>query len=106
MNNRSRRITGSILAVLAATVVACGAIQGSAGTTDPQHGGGGAQYLTADDSYGVGLRRPDINRDYPPQEQDVPEFLKAQIGVSGPSVPAGALAGGYCPSGWCPTLEP
>lgn len=84
MNNRRGRITGSILAVLAAIVVACGSIQGSAGTADPQRGGG-ANYLAADDSYGVGLARPDI---------------------AGSTVPAEARTDGYCANGWCPPLEP
>ena len=84
MNNRRGRITGSILAVLAATVVACGSVQGSAGSGDAQPQGG-ASYLTADGSYGVGLGHLDI---------------------AGSTVPAEARTDGYCPNGWCPPLEP
>ena len=83
VNKRRGRITGSILAVLAATVVACGSIQGSAGKADPQRQGGGANYLTADDSYGVGLAH-----------------------IADSTVPAEARTDGYCPNGWCPPVGP
>ena len=78
MKSNSGRITGGILAVLAATVLACGAIQGAAGHPSAASEGG-ANYLTADGSYGIGLKRAEINGDYPPQEQDVPEFLGLQL---------------------------
>lgn len=107
MNNRRGRITGSILAVLAATVVACGSIQGAAGSLDAQPQGD-ANYLTADNSHDVGPLQTDIHRGYPPQEQDVPEFLQLlrEGAERGSSVPAEAPADGYCPYGWCPSLEP
>jgi len=109
VDRKCKRITGGILAVLTATVVACGSIQGSAGSGDAHRGGGGANYLTADDSHGVGLARPDINRDYPAQEQDVPEFLRRQVRgaqVGGASDTDGALTDGYCSNEWCPRLAP
>ena len=108
MNNRRGRITGSILAVLAATVVACGSIQGAAGSADAQPQGD-ANYLTADNSHDVGPLQTDIHRGYPPQEQDVPEFLRRQAGeaqVGGASDTDGALTDGYCSNGWCPQLAP
>jgi hypothetical protein len=52
---KRRRITGSILAVLTAAVVACGSMQGASGKPG-SGGGGGDSYLTADGSYGVGAR--------------------------------------------------
>jgi hypothetical protein len=78
MKSKSGRITSGILAVLAATVVACGSSQAASGQADPARGGG-ANYLAADGSYGVGLQHADLNSDYPAQEQDVPEFLGLQL---------------------------
>jgi hypothetical protein len=57
---KRKRTTGGILAVLVATVVACGSIQGATGKADPQLGGG-MNYLTADGSYGVGLAHGEVN---------------------------------------------
>jgi hypothetical protein len=96
VDSKRKRITGGILAVLTATIVACGSIQGSAGSGDAQRVGGGANYLSEDGNYGIGLSRPDINRDYPPQG--------AQVG--GASDTDGALTDGYCPNWWCPPLAP
>lgn len=90
-----RKRTGGTLAVLAATVVACGSIQGAAGQADPARGGG-TIYLTDGEGYGTGLLRPEINPNYPPQEQDVPEFLLTQPGVtrmSGASPMSGDTSG-------------
>jgi hypothetical protein len=53
MDIKRARITSGILALLTATVVACGSIQGAAGKADLQRGGG-ANYLTADQTYGIG----------------------------------------------------
>ena len=61
MNGTSGRITGGILAVRAATVLACGAIQGAAGRVDLEPGEG-ASYLSAGDNYGLGVSRGAINR--------------------------------------------
>ena len=58
--------------------MACGSIQAASGEADPVLDGG-ANYLTADGSYGVGLKHAVINGDYPAQEQDVPEFLGLQL---------------------------
>ena len=56
MDIKRRRITGGILAVLAATVVSCGAVSaGSAGHLDDIRGGGDS-YLTASDTYGQGMQ--------------------------------------------------
>jgi len=77
MNGKSGRITSGILAVLAATVVACGSSQAASGQADPARDGG-SNYLTADASYGIGLAPAGMNAAYPPQEQDVPEFLRQQ----------------------------
>jgi hypothetical protein len=78
MKSTSDRITSGILAVLAATVVGCGSIQAASGQADPGRDGG-ANYLTADASYGVGLMPAGMNAAYPPQEQDVPEFRRQQL---------------------------
>lgn len=58
MDSKRRQITRGILAVLAATVVACGSIQGATGQTDPARGGG-TSYLTADENYGSALLQRD-----------------------------------------------
>lgn len=79
MDSKPKKITSGILAVLTATVVACGSIQGAAGRPDVQ-AGGGSNYITADGSYGVGLG--ELNRDYPQQERDVPEYLRAQLAAA------------------------
>jgi hypothetical protein len=56
MDIKRRRITGGILAVLTATVVSCGSVNaGSAGHLVDTRGGGDS-YLTANDTYGQGLR--------------------------------------------------
>lgn len=55
MDIKRRHITGGILAVLAATVFACGAVQGSSGKATSEVGGGD-NYLTADQNYGVNSR--------------------------------------------------
>jgi hypothetical protein len=78
MKSRGDRITSGILAVLAATVVACGSSQAASGQADPARDGG-ANYLTADGSYGIGLAPARMNAAYPPQEQDVPEYLRLQL---------------------------
>jgi hypothetical protein len=49
------RITSGILALLTATVVACGSIQGASGMTGFGIGGGD-NYLMANDTYGQGGR--------------------------------------------------
>lgn len=50
-------ITSGILAILAATVLACGTIKGASGKAGSEVGGGD-NYLTADDGYGVGSWDP------------------------------------------------
>jgi hypothetical protein len=47
-------ITNGILALLAATVVACGALQGASGKAGLEPGPGD-NYLTADERHGIGL---------------------------------------------------
>jgi hypothetical protein len=46
-------ITSGILAVVAATIIACGSA--SAGSASHARGDGGSAYITADDQQGVGL---------------------------------------------------
>ena len=76
MKSKSGRITSGILAVLAATVVACGTSQAASGRAEPARDAG-ANYLSADGNYGTALAP--MNAAYPPQEQDVPEFLGLQL---------------------------
>jgi len=76
MKSKSGRITSGILAVLAATVVACGSSQAASGQADPVLEGG-ANYLS-DGTHGIGLG-VGMNTAYPSQEQDVPEFLGLQL---------------------------
>ena len=78
MNGKSGRITSGILAVLAATVVACGSSQAASGRAEPARDAG-ANYLSADGNYGTALAPVGMNAAYPPQEQDVPEFLGLQL---------------------------
>ena len=85
MKSKNGRITSGILAVLAATVVACGSSQAASGRADPARDGG-ANYLSADGNYGTALAPvgmnaapAGMNAAYPPQEQDVPEFLGLQL---------------------------
>jgi len=78
MKSKSGRITSGILAVLAATVVACGSSHAASGQADPARDAG-ANYLSADGNYGRGLAPAGMNAAYPPQEQDVPEFLGLQL---------------------------
>lgn len=55
MDSKRSRITSGILAVLAATVVACGSV--SAGSGGQKLGGAnGDIYITADDHYGINPR--------------------------------------------------
>jgi hypothetical protein len=51
---RGELITRGILAVLAATIIACGSA--SAGSASHERGGGGSAYITADAEHGVGLQ--------------------------------------------------
>jgi hypothetical protein len=91
METQRRRITTGIVAILAATVVACGSIQAASGKGEMQPGGG-SNYLSADQSYGLGLAP---SADYPGQEQDVPEFLQRQrIGQASGASPAHAETSG------------
>jgi hypothetical protein len=54
VDSKRKRITSGILAVLAATVVACGSVgAGSEGRPAEEHPSDG-NYITADDYYGVG----------------------------------------------------
>jgi hypothetical protein len=78
MKSKSGRITSGILAVLAATVVACGSSQAASGRAEPARDAG-ANYLSADGNYGIVLAPVGMNAAYPPQEQDVPEFLGLQL---------------------------
>ena len=78
MKNNTGRITSGILAVLAATVVACGSSQAASGRAEPARDAG-ANYLSADGNYGMALAPAGMNAAYPPQEQDVPEFLGLQL---------------------------
>jgi len=78
MKSKSGRITSGILAVLAATVVACGTSQAASGRAEPARDAG-ANYLSADGNYGIVLAPVGMNAAYPPQEQDVPEFLGLQL---------------------------
>ena len=83
--------TSGILAVLAATVVACGSLgagqqAGSASAAGMKYvagTGGGTTYLMADGTNGMGAANDRRQTD-----------------------PAAALTGGYCPREWCPPLEP
>lgn len=52
--NGKRRLTSGILAVLAATVIACGAVQGASGKGMSDSGSGDI-YITADEQ-GTGVR--------------------------------------------------
>jgi hypothetical protein len=57
MNGKGNGITSGILALLAATVLACGTIQGGSGKSATETGGGSDKYITADENYGVGLQK-------------------------------------------------
>lgn len=54
MDIKRRRITGGILAVLAATVVGCGSANAGSASRESRGSGGGSVYIMADDQHGVG----------------------------------------------------